>query len=85
MEPFRQSNLKYPACSKRISFTAGQKTGLMYITVAQGLATILIWVARFFPVQHTKSGKKVPNGRKIYQKATKYTNIFHCKTLQNLP
>jgi hypothetical protein len=26
-----------------------------------------------------------PNGSKIDQPAIKYTNIFHCKTLQNLP
>jgi hypothetical protein len=29
--------------------------------------------------------QNVPNGRKIDQMAIKYTNIFHCKTLQNLP
>jgi hypothetical protein len=29
--------------------------------------------------------KKIPNGRKIDQTAIKYTNIFHCKTLQDLP
>jgi hypothetical protein len=29
---------------------------------------------------------KLPqNGRKIYQLAIKYTNIFHCKIFQNLP
>jgi hypothetical protein len=27
----------------------------------------------------------IPNGDKIYQKAIKCTNIFNCKTLQNLP
>jgi hypothetical protein len=27
----------------------------------------------------------VPNGRKIDQIAIKFTNIFYCKTLQNLP
>jgi hypothetical protein len=27
----------------------------------------------------------VPNYSKIGQRATKYTNIFHCNTLQNLP
>jgi hypothetical protein len=27
----------------------------------------------------------IPNVRIIDQMATKYTNIFHCKTLQNLP
>jgi hypothetical protein len=43
--------------------------------------------------QNTKTGKYIPNGRiiyvptvhKIYQMSIKYTNIFHCKTLQNLP
>jgi hypothetical protein len=27
----------------------------------------------------------MPNGRKIDQMAIKYTYIFHCKALQNLP
>jgi hypothetical protein len=27
----------------------------------------------------------MPNGRKVDQMAIKYTNIYHCKTLQNLP
>jgi hypothetical protein len=27
----------------------------------------------------------IPNSRKIDQKARLYTNIFNCKTLQNLP
>jgi hypothetical protein len=27
----------------------------------------------------------MPNGYEIYQMAIKYTNIFHRKTLQNLP
>jgi hypothetical protein len=30
-------------------------------------------VARFFLVQHTKTGKNIPNNHKIYQLATKYT------------
>jgi hypothetical protein len=29
-------------------------------------------VARFFLVQHTKTGKYIPNRHKIYQMATKY-------------
>jgi hypothetical protein len=49
-------------------------------------------------VQHTKTGKNIPNnpkynkwsqnilnGRKIDQMSIKYTNIFHCMTVQNLP
>jgi hypothetical protein len=28
---------------------------------------------------------KIPNRHKTDQTAIKYTNIFHCKTLQNLP
>jgi hypothetical protein len=42
-----------------------------------------------------KKPKNIPNSHKIYQMAArytkidnmaiKYTNIFHCKTLQNLP
>jgi hypothetical protein len=32
-----------------------------------------IGVARFFSVQHTKTGKNIPNDHKIYQKAIKYT------------
>jgi hypothetical protein len=30
-------------------------------------------------------GIKITNGRKIDQMAIKYTNTFHCKTLQYLP
>jgi hypothetical protein len=30
-------------------------------------------------------GHKTPNGNKIDQTAIKFTNIFHCKALQNLP
>jgi hypothetical protein len=36
-------------------------------------------------VQHTKTGRNIPQRGKIYQMAMKYTNIFHCKTLENLP
>jgi hypothetical protein len=32
-------------------------------------------VARFFFVQHTKTGKNIPNNHKIYQIATKYTKL----------
>jgi hypothetical protein len=45
-------------------------------------------VARFIMLQHTKTGKiyeNIPNGRNIDQMDTKYTNIFDCKALQNLP
>jgi hypothetical protein len=56
-------------------------------------------VARFFLVQHTKTGKNIPNyqirypqsgqkgthGRKILQTAKKITKIVHPKALQNLP
>jgi hypothetical protein len=55
-------------------------------------------VARFLLVQHTKTVKiyqmstkctkcpdNLPIGRKIYQMAKKYTDIFHDKTLKNLP
>jgi hypothetical protein len=49
-----------------------------------------IRVARFFFVQNTKTGQNLPNfhelkNRKMDQVSIKYTNIFHCKTLQNLP
>jgi hypothetical protein len=33
----------------------------------------------------TKYASNIPNGRKIYQMSTKYTNIFHSTDLQNLP
>jgi hypothetical protein len=36
-------------------------------------------------INNTKWQENMPNGRKIAQIATKYTNSFHCKTLQNLP
>jgi hypothetical protein len=55
-------------------------------------------VARFFLLQLTKMGKiyqitrkntkcqqNMANRRKIYQMGMKYTNIFLCKILQNLP
>jgi hypothetical protein len=29
--------------------------------------------------------KNIPDVQKIYQMAAKYTNIFKCKTLKNLP
>jgi hypothetical protein len=54
-------------------------------------------VARFFWV-HTKTGKNIPNNhkntqctlsipnaRKIDRMSIKYTNIFHCRTLQKIP
>jgi hypothetical protein len=33
----------------------------------------------------TKYTKWLQNGRKIDQMAVKYTNIFHCKALKDLP
>jgi hypothetical protein len=46
-------------------------------------------------MQHTKNGENIPNnqkgphnipnGHKINQITILYTNIFYCKTLQNLP
>jgi hypothetical protein len=58
-------------------------------------------VARFFLLQHTKTGKNTSNFHKIYQiamkylyqtalkytdqMAIKYINVFHCKTVQDLP
>jgi hypothetical protein len=35
--------------------------------------------------KYTKSPKSIPNGRKISPIAIKYANIFHCKTIINLP
>jgi hypothetical protein len=62
------------------------------------LKVIGLRVARFFLVQNTKTGEKIPkyhkynnrtqnisNGRKIDQMSIKYTNILHFKTLQNVP
>jgi hypothetical protein len=62
------------------------------------IANMLLRVARFILVQHTKTGKiyqitikytqcpqNIPNGSKIDLMVIKYTNISHCKTLQNLP
>jgi hypothetical protein len=61
-----------------------------------GLPTIR--VARFFLVQTYKNGKNIPNdhknipnGHKLLknglkiQMVMKYTNVFHIKTLQNIP
>jgi hypothetical protein len=35
--------------------------------------------------EKTKLLYNVPNGHRKDQMAIKYTNVFHCKTLQNLP
>jgi hypothetical protein len=35
--------------------------------------------------KYTKWTYNIPNGHKIYQMVIKYTNIFFCKALQNLP
>jgi hypothetical protein len=42
-------------------------------------------VARFLLVQHTKTENISPNVPKIDQMSIKRINIFHCKTVQNLP
>jgi hypothetical protein len=42
-------------------------------------------VARLFLLQRTKMGKIFLTARKYTKMAIKYTSIFHCKTLQNLP
>jgi hypothetical protein len=56
-------------------------------------------VARYFSVQQNKTGKNIyqitkqytkcpynkSNVRKIDQMSIKYTNVFHCKALPNLP
>jgi hypothetical protein len=36
-------------------------------------------------MNYTKGPQIMPIGRKIDQMLIKYTNNFHCKTLQNLP
>jgi hypothetical protein len=36
-------------------------------------------------MKYTKWRQSIPNGRKIDQTAINYTNVFHFKTLQNLP
>jgi hypothetical protein len=35
-------------------------------------------------IKYPKRPWNIPNGRKIDQKALKYTSIFYCKSLQNL-
>jgi hypothetical protein len=51
----------------------------------------LVRVVRFFSVQYTKTGKNIPNYRKMYQmainapfgrKLDKNANIFNCTTFQ---
>jgi hypothetical protein len=39
---------------------------------------------QIFLVQYTKTGKNISNGHKIDLMSIKYTNIFYCKTVQNL-
>jgi hypothetical protein len=36
-------------------------------------------------IKYTKWPQNIPNCRKVDPMAIKYSNIFHCKTLQNLP
>jgi hypothetical protein len=36
-------------------------------------------------IKYTKLPYRIPNGREIDQVAIKYTHIFQCKALQNLP
>jgi hypothetical protein len=46
------------------------------ITAADGsshVAQVGNWVARFFSVKVTKTGKNIPNDHKMYQMAVKYT------------
>jgi hypothetical protein len=45
--------------------------------------SFLTRVARFFFLQHTKTGKCIPNNYKMYQMAIKYKN--GCKIYQHLP
>jgi hypothetical protein len=69
-----------------------------FATLLTGINQLSSGVARFFSVQHTKTGENIPNRGKLYQmvlkytkwsenwqNGLKYTNIFYCKTLQNLP
>jgi hypothetical protein len=58
----------------------------------QLLGTLGFVRLRFLLVHIQKWGKSIPNYHKlyqncykIYQTAVEYTNIFHCKTLRNLP
>jgi hypothetical protein len=65
---------------------------LLYTEIEAG-ARAVNRVARLFLVQHTKTGENIPNNQKICipnclkytQMAIQYSNIFHLKTLQNLP
>jgi hypothetical protein len=36
-------------------------------------------------MKYTKWPQTIPNGNKIYQMPTKYTNLLNYKSLQNLP
>jgi hypothetical protein len=62
------------------------------------MSEVGIRVARFFLTQYTKTVKKrqtyqnitkwpwnIPDDNKIFQMTVKYTNMFLCKALQNLP
>jgi hypothetical protein len=40
---------------------------------------------QLYLVQHINLEEYVPDDHKIYKMATKYTNYFHCKALQNEP
>jgi hypothetical protein len=72
---FFASSSSHPVCESPQPVLTLVRTYCMY--VVQG--------CQFFLVQHTKTGEKVPNGHKIYQMATKYTNIFHFKPSKNFP
>jgi hypothetical protein len=71
-------------CSTADSFSTKEGHSLHVVGMSR--------VDRFFLVQHTKTGKNIPkllqnipNGSEIDRMAIPFTNIFHCKKLQNLP
>jgi hypothetical protein len=66
------------------------KTNKRYIEMTslilnQGCQIFLDTIYQNGGKQHYQMAIKIPNDRKIFQMAIKYTNIFHSKILQNLP
>jgi hypothetical protein len=52
---------------------AGKKDGTSCCSsLKAALPTFQYWIARFFLVQHTKTGKNVPNEHEMYRVVIKY-------------
>jgi hypothetical protein len=74
----------YLGSKKQFTYSLGAK-GFHFNVFCHLLSTDLDQGCQIFRVSTYQNGKNIPNNQKLYQIAIKYMNIFHCKTLQNLP